>query len=76
MSVEQHLVADSSKLLVVTLAAQAQPVFVDLRNDTPFGGRYELETTSPEPEEEGEDDEEEVAKPRSVASRFLYVRPC
>jgi hypothetical protein len=59
-------------MLVVTLAAQAQPVFVDLRRVK--GGRWELET-APEEEEEpplekGEDEEgeeeEEAEAPKKI----------
>lgn len=53
----------SSKLLVVTLHAQVQPVFVDLRKQ---GGRWELATPPVEGELEDEEDEEVPKKSRFV----------
>jgi COMPASS component SWD1 len=47
-------------MLVVTLHAQVQPVFVDLRTET--GGRWELETTPEETEGDGEEDEDAPKK--------------
>mgnify|MGYP001573698919 FL=1 len=49
-------------MLIVTLHAQVQPVFVDLRSEV--GGRWELSAeTTPEPNgEEGEGEEEEETK--------------
>lgn len=46
-----------SKMLVVTLFAQVQPVFVDLRAEV--GGRWELELPKDEEEEDEEEDEDE-----------------
>jgi COMPASS component SWD1 len=48
-----------SKMLIVTLHGQVQPVFVDLRAD--IGGRWELETP-PEETEEDEEDEDDAPK--------------
>lgn len=47
-------------MLVVTLHAQVQPVFVDLRKN---GGRWELKVEEEE-EEEDEEDEDEAPKKR------------
>lgn len=58
--VHARLVADLrnlySKMLVVTLSAQVQPVFVDLR--TRGGGRWELEVPKEQVEEEEEEEED------------------
>ncbi|GAA6003210.1 hypothetical protein JCM10207_001801 [Rhodosporidiobolus poonsookiae] len=56
----------NSKLLVVTLHGQTQPVFVDLREQV--GGRWELETPPDEEEEEDEDDEDAPRIIREVAT--------
>ncbi|GAA5975983.1 hypothetical protein JCM11641_002858 [Rhodosporidiobolus odoratus] len=56
----------NSKMLVVTLHGQTQPVFVDLRDET--GGRWELETPPDEEEEEDEEDEDAPRIIREVAT--------
>ncbi|GAA5885881.1 hypothetical protein JCM6882_004189 [Rhodosporidiobolus microsporus] len=56
----------NSKMLVVTLHGQTQPVFVDLRDQT--GGRWELETPPDEEEEEDEEDEDAPRIIREVAT--------
>ena len=58
------LAAFGSKLLVVTLHGQTQPVFVDLREEG--GGRWELEPP-PDEDEVAEDEDEEMETIRSVA---------
>ncbi|GAA5850393.1 hypothetical protein JCM8547_001861 [Rhodosporidiobolus lusitaniae] len=55
----------NSKMLVVTLNGQTQPVFVDLREG---GGRWELETPPDEDEEEDEEDEDAPRIIREVAT--------
>lgn len=47
-------------MLVVTLASQAQPVFVDLRSHV--GGRWALETDLEDDEDVDEDEEVTVKK--------------
>ncbi|BGP16354.1 hypothetical protein JCM10213_004895 [Rhodosporidiobolus nylandii] len=59
----------NSKMLVVTLHGQTQPVFVDLRQGT--GGRWELETP---PDEEEEDDEEDEDAPRIIREVSTIAR--
>lgn len=56
-----------SKLLVVTLHGQTQPVFVDLRDEG--GGRWELEPP-PDEDEMAEDEDEEMETIRSVLPPF------
>ncbi|GAA5858180.1 hypothetical protein JCM1840_001074 [Sporobolomyces johnsonii] len=56
----------NSKMLVVTLHAQTQPVFVDLRRETE--GRWELETPPDEDEEEEEDEDEAPRRNREIAT--------
>jgi hypothetical protein len=58
-----HLRLLGSKLLVVTLHGQTQPVFVDLRDEG--GGRWELEPP-PDEDEMAEDEDEEMETIRSV----------
>lgn len=56
-------------MLLVTLAAQSQPVFVDLRKVN--GGRWELETAPDEEEDQEktieEGSEEEEATPKTIS---------
>ncbi|KWU47190.1 WD40 repeat-like protein [Rhodotorula sp. JG-1b] len=59
----------NSKLLVVTLHGQTQPVFVDLRDEG--GGRWELEPPPDEDEMvEDEDEEMETIREISTYARF------
>ncbi|POY74570.1 hypothetical protein BMF94_2331, partial [Rhodotorula taiwanensis] len=59
----------NSKLVVVTLHGQTQPVFVDLREDG--GGRWELEPPPDEDEmEEDADEEMETIREVSTYARF------
>ncbi|GAA6040189.1 hypothetical protein JCM8097_004172 [Rhodosporidiobolus ruineniae] len=59
----------NSKMLVVTLHGQTQPVFVDLREE--LGGRWELETPPDEEEQEEEEDEEmEIIREVATYARF------
>ena len=60
-----HLHPRNSKMLVVTLHGQVQPVFVDLREG---GGRWELEASGEEVEGDDEDEEEGQA-----AKKTRYV---
>lgn len=53
-----------SQLLVVTLAGQVEPVFVDLRPE--IGGRWLLEAVVEEVQHDEDDEEEEPVKRRWV----------
>lgn len=55
----------NSKLLVVTLHGQTQPVFVDLREEG--GGRWELEPP-PDEDEVAEDEDEEMETIREIST--------
>lgn len=54
----------SSKIMVVTLQGQPQPVLVDLRKG--IGGRFELDFVNPDSEDENDDAVTDAA--RAVAS--------
>ncbi|BGP08186.1 chromatin binding protein [Rhodotorula toruloides] len=61
----------NSKMLVVTLHGQTQPVFVDLREG---GGRWELEPPPDEEEVQEEEDDEDMEIIREVAT-FARFNP-
>ncbi|KAM0752903.1 WD40 repeat-like protein [Meredithblackwellia eburnea MCA 4105] len=60
-----HLHPRNSKMLVVTLQGQVQPVFVDLRTE---GGRWNLEPIVEEDEEDEDDEDDGSKKNRELAT--------